>query len=72
VAEYLRAHPPDYFIEIHPQPEHALEDPPGLRLRTLRSLPFRYMFLRQSEPLWYTLYEVEGPLAERPTSHEER
>jgi hypothetical protein len=72
VADYLRKHPPDYFIEIHPEPEHALGDPPGLRLRALRSLPFRHMFLRQSEPLWYTLYEVEGPLEEGTAGGEGR
>lgn len=72
LADYLRAHPPDYLIEIHPEPGHALKEPPGLRLRPLRSLPFRHMFLRQSEPLWYTLYEVEGPLGGGDTGPEGR
>jgi hypothetical protein len=64
IAEYLREHPPDYFVDIHDQPDNAERNPPGLRLTPIWKAPFRYMFVSRPEPLWYALYAVEGVLEE--------
>jgi len=60
VNRFLEENPPDFIISIHEDPNWLDENGPDLRLTQLLSLPFEKMFIFQDEPLYYSLYRVEG------------
>jgi hypothetical protein len=63
VNRFLEENPPDFIISIHEDPNWLDKNGPDLRLTQLLSLPFEKMFIFQKEPLYYSLYRVEGPAA---------
>lgn len=60
VNRFLEENPPDFIISIHEDPNWLDQNGPDLAMTQLLSLPFEKMFIFQDEPLYYSLYRVEG------------
>lgn len=60
IFEVLEADPPEWIVDVHPDPRRMERVVPGLRLEMVRSEPFEKMFVLQDEPIYYSLWRVEG------------
>jgi len=60
LREYLEQHPPDWLVEIEPSPRRWEADPGRLILRRIGVHRFDGMFVTRKEPMYYTVYRVEG------------
>ncbi len=58
--EYLQAHPPDWIVEIAPEPGGLEKSPGRLLLTRDETLIFQKMFPTGPDPMYLTVYRVRG------------